>query len=130
MSTAWIERAACLGVDPDLFYPERGDRDALTRALAVCAGCPVRQRCLDERGHEKEGVVGGLSARQRRGMRAGPPRPKPAKRTPTRERMRSLRERRFLAGLCVQCARSWDGSTKTCPDCMADRSERKRKATA
>ena len=33
----WHERANCLGVDPDLFFPERG---ASTReAKAVCGGC-------------------------------------------------------------------------------------------
>ncbi len=42
---AWQDQANCLGVDPDLFFPERG---ASTReAKEVCRGCEVRQQCLD-----------------------------------------------------------------------------------
>ena len=41
----WQENANCLGVDPDLFFPERG---ASTReAKGVCAGCEVRLECLE-----------------------------------------------------------------------------------
>ena len=41
----WQERANCLGVDPDLFFPERG---ASTReAKEVCRGCVVREECLE-----------------------------------------------------------------------------------
>ncbi len=37
----WQDEANCLGVDPDLFFPERG---ASTReAKEVCRGCVVRQ---------------------------------------------------------------------------------------
>lgn len=42
----WHRRAACRGADPDLFFPERGDRGFAT-ALAYCAGCAVRTECLD-----------------------------------------------------------------------------------
>jgi WhiB family redox-sensing transcriptional regulator len=65
----WQERANCLGVDPDLFFPERG---ASTReAKAVCRGCEVRVECLEyalEHG-EKFGIWGGLSERERRRVR-------------------------------------------------------------
>jgi len=65
----WQERANCLGVDPDLFFPERG---ASTReAKAVCRGCEVRGECLEyalEHG-EKFGIWGGLSERERRRVR-------------------------------------------------------------
>jgi WhiB family redox-sensing transcriptional regulator len=65
----WQERANCLGVDPDLFFPERG---ASTReAKAVCAGCEVREDCLEYAlAHgEKFGIWGGLSERERRRVR-------------------------------------------------------------
>lgn len=65
----WQERANCLGVDPELFFPERG---ASTReAKAVCAGCAVRLECLEYalRNHEKFGIWGGLSERERRRLR-------------------------------------------------------------
>jgi WhiB family redox-sensing transcriptional regulator len=65
----WQERANCLGVDPDLFFPERG---ASTReAKAVCRGCEVRGECLEYAlAHgEKFGIWGGLSERERRRVR-------------------------------------------------------------
>ena len=41
----WQDDANCLGVDPDLFFPERG---ASTReAKEVCRGCVVREQCLE-----------------------------------------------------------------------------------
>lgn len=65
----WQERANCLGVDPDLFFPERG---ASTReAKAVCRGCEVRDDCLEYAlaNGEKFGIWGGLSERERRRVR-------------------------------------------------------------
>jgi WhiB family redox-sensing transcriptional regulator len=65
----WQERANCLGVDPDLFFPERG---ASTReAKSVCRGCEVRLECLEYAlSHgEKFGIWGGLSERERRRVR-------------------------------------------------------------
>jgi WhiB family redox-sensing transcriptional regulator len=65
----WQSRANCMGVDPDLFFPERG---ASTReAKEVCRGCVVRQDCLDfalDNG-EKFGIWGGMSERERRRLR-------------------------------------------------------------
>jgi WhiB family redox-sensing transcriptional regulator len=65
----WQERANCLGVDPDLFFPERG---ASTReAKSVCGGCEVRLECLEYAlcNGEKFGIWGGLSERERRRLR-------------------------------------------------------------
>jgi len=65
----WQEEANCLGVDPDLFFPERG---ASTReAKAVCRSCEVRVDCLEYAlAHgEKFGIWGGLSERERRRVR-------------------------------------------------------------
>jgi WhiB family redox-sensing transcriptional regulator len=65
----WADHAACKGVDPDLFFPERGE-DA-RHAKAICARCPVRTFCLEEAlvNVEKHGVWGGLSERERRKIR-------------------------------------------------------------
>ncbi len=65
----WQARANCLGVDPDLFFPERG---ASTReAKGVCAGCEVRVECLEYalQNGEKFGIWGGMSERERRRIR-------------------------------------------------------------
>jgi WhiB family redox-sensing transcriptional regulator len=65
----WMADAACRGMNPDLFFPERGGSTA--EAKAVCAGCPVRVECLDYAitNFEKLGLWGGTSERQRRAMR-------------------------------------------------------------
>ncbi len=65
----WQDEANCLGVDPDLFFPERG---ASTReAKEVCRGCVVRLECLEFAltNGEKFGIWGGLSERERRRLR-------------------------------------------------------------
>lgn len=66
---SWQGQANCLGVDPDLFFPERG---ASTReAKGVCRGCVVREECLEYAlvNGEKFGIWGGLSERERRRIR-------------------------------------------------------------
>lgn len=65
----WWGEAVCRGVDPDLFFPERG---ASTReAKAVCARCPVQAECLEFAldTFVKFGIWGGMSERERRIMR-------------------------------------------------------------
>ncbi|MGD0984432.1 MAG: WhiB family transcriptional regulator [Acidimicrobiales bacterium] len=66
MKASWRQRAACRGVDPDIFYPV-SDEDA-EEAKAVCASCTVRQACLEYAlaAREREGVWGGLTERERR----------------------------------------------------------------
>ena len=66
---AWLTRAACRGMDPELFFPERGE--PTEPAKAVCAGCPVRGECLDYAltNVERFGIWGGLSERERRAIR-------------------------------------------------------------
>lgn len=69
LDRSWQEFANCLGVDPDLFFPERG---ASTReAKEVCRGCVVRDDCLEYalRNSEKFGIWGGMSERERRRIR-------------------------------------------------------------
>jgi WhiB family redox-sensing transcriptional regulator len=59
----------CQGVDPDLFFPERGA--STNEAKAVCARCAVREQCLEHAltNGEKHGIWGGLSERERRRSR-------------------------------------------------------------
>ena len=66
---SWQDNANCLGVDPDLFFPERG---ASTReAKEVCRACIVRVECLEYAlmNGEKFGIWGGMSERERRRIR-------------------------------------------------------------
>lgn len=62
----WRQRAACRGVDPDIFYPVT-DEDA-EDAKAICRACPVQEACLEWalRVREKDGVWGGATERERR----------------------------------------------------------------
>lgn len=65
----WQNKANCRGVNPTLFYPERGV--STSEAKAVCSGCEVKEECLEfavESG-EKFGIWGGLSERERRVIR-------------------------------------------------------------
>jgi WhiB family redox-sensing transcriptional regulator len=65
----WKARANCMGVDPDLFFPERGM--STREAKEVCRGCVVREDCLEYAlaNGEKFGIWGGLSERERRRIR-------------------------------------------------------------
>lgn len=65
----WQRSANCLGVDPDLFFPERGA--STKEAKAVCSRCEVKAECLEFAitNAEKFGIWGGLSERERRRIR-------------------------------------------------------------
>ncbi len=71
----WRERAACRGMDPDLFLLDKSESGDVPKAKAVCRSCPVREECLEEAlapvyvgGNvvKTVGVWGGFSEKQRR----------------------------------------------------------------
>ncbi len=69
-SGGWRDSALCAEVDPEIFFPDKGESTRPTKR--VCAGCEVRAECLQEaldRG-ERFGVWGGLSERERRTLAA------------------------------------------------------------
>jgi WhiB family transcriptional regulator, redox-sensing transcriptional regulator len=46
----WRSSGACRSADPDLFFPISGEGPGerqIARAKLICAGCPVRQECLE-----------------------------------------------------------------------------------
>lgn len=66
----WRDEAACLGVEPEIFYPAAlrpGSRSHNNEALALCGTCDVRAECLDWAYEINDGwaVLGGLTPRQR-----------------------------------------------------------------
>lgn len=65
----WTAHAACRDMNPDIFFPTRGED--VRPAKRVCAGCPVRQQCLDYAldNQEKYGIWGGTGERERRRLR-------------------------------------------------------------
>ena len=63
----WTEYALCSQVDPELFFPEKGN--PAYKAKAVCAACPVMMQCRSYAINSPVflyGVWGGLSERDRR----------------------------------------------------------------
>ena len=63
---AWLDRGACRGLDPEIFYPETDEESE--RAKKVCGSCSVQEACLEHAlaHREKEGVWGGATERERR----------------------------------------------------------------
>jgi WhiB family redox-sensing transcriptional regulator len=67
---AWMDEGNCAGMDPDLFFPERGA--SVKEAKAACAACTVRMECLEYAltTSQKFGIWGGLAERERRRIRS------------------------------------------------------------
>ena len=70
----WRSRAACLSVDPEIFFPIGNTGPAVvqvTEAKRVCNSCTVRETCLQWaiENHQDSGVWGGLSEEERRSLK-------------------------------------------------------------
>ncbi|PWI20356.1 transcriptional regulator [Streptomyces sp. Act143] len=66
----WMRHAACVGEDPELFFPVGTQGPALREIAAakrVCARCPVASECLDWalRSGQTSGVWGGTCEQER-----------------------------------------------------------------
>jgi hypothetical protein len=80
----WMSAAACRSADPEVFFPETG---TYAKALEICAGCSVLQRCRawgdraeatgmgSRGGGALFGVVGGETPRERAERRRAARRP-------------------------------------------------------
>ena len=71
MNDDWRDQAECKGVDPNIFFPGRGDWMAIRIAKTICAECEVRAECLEEAilNNEQVGVFGGTTPYDRRKIR-------------------------------------------------------------
>ena len=76
----WRLKAACRGVDTNLFFNERGDSTGMITAMEVCNGtdttrpCPVRDECLKfamSFEDDNHGIFGGLTPSARLKLRRG-----------------------------------------------------------
>ena len=70
---SWYAYAACVGKNPELFFPIGTSGPALMQlkqAKAVCGGCPVQSVCLEWAvlAGIDHGVWGGLSEDERRAI--------------------------------------------------------------
>ncbi len=69
----WFGRAACLGLDTELWFPPESLETDAREAKAVCRSCPVAERCLAHAlaaGPGLHGIWGGATRRERRLIRA------------------------------------------------------------
>jgi WhiB family redox-sensing transcriptional regulator len=62
---AWMKDRNCDGVNPNIFFPSRGD--SIDPAVRICSNCPVAGPCLNYAlANNLPGVWGGTSERERR----------------------------------------------------------------
>lgn len=61
-------QAHCLGMDPNIFFPERGQDYLVELGKSICSICPLREVCLMFAlcTGEDSGTWGGTTARERR----------------------------------------------------------------
>lgn len=72
----WQEQALCRQVDPELFFPDKGEWISSLIARKICASCPVIQRCHAAAVRNGEyGVWGGTTEKQRQASGARPAAP-------------------------------------------------------
>ena len=73
----WQDEAACRGVDPDIFFPSKGNTAEVRRAKSFCRSCPVVDECLDawldysfaKDWRDDAGIVGNTTPNERRAVR-------------------------------------------------------------
>lgn len=78
----WADDANCLGMNPDIFFPTRGED--VRYAQSICRACDVQVECAHyalNQNDTLQGIWGGLTQRDRRRIRRG--------RAATRSRQRS-----------------------------------------
>jgi WhiB family transcriptional regulator, redox-sensing transcriptional regulator len=57
-----MRNANCVGKDPELFFPKRGQPARTVEAKTICANCSVRTDCesFRERTGSTDGIWGGM----------------------------------------------------------------------
>jgi WhiB family redox-sensing transcriptional regulator len=70
MPPEWTRKALCAEVDPEIFFPDKGERTAHVKQ--ICKACIVKVECLEYsiQNNERFGVWGGLTEHDRRKVRA------------------------------------------------------------
>lgn len=69
----WVEDALCAQVGPESFFPEVGDAATAKTAKAICAACPVLEKCREYATSDETltGIWGGMTQRDRALARRG-----------------------------------------------------------
>lgn len=107
---SWMAKGACVGTDPDAFFPPPGpktDRDA----KAICATCPVVDTCLEYAlTNHLDGVWGNTNGRERKRLRPAAkrkPGPPPAPITNHGTKAGYQAHRRRAEDACPECLAAW-----------------------
>lgn len=75
MRNRWLDEAACLDLDVNLFFPEPGKlaHIQVARAKSICKSCTVREQCLDYAlsfsDRSIPGIWGGTTESERRRLK-------------------------------------------------------------
>lgn len=71
---SWLERAACRGMDPNVFFPEEHRPFDSQSAIAICRSCEVIDACYADAIRDTQfggyGIRGGTTARERKRIQA------------------------------------------------------------
>jgi WhiB family redox-sensing transcriptional regulator len=62
LKNLWIERAACVGIEPEIWFDHDTHSLGHQMALRICIGCEVRRPCYETaiRNREHFGIWGGV----------------------------------------------------------------------
>lgn len=74
MNDGWMAKGACIGHDPDMWFPPNGVTKGSLEAILICRECPVLQTCAEYAVTEQidYGIWGGLAPTVRRPPGARP----------------------------------------------------------
>ena len=80
IGTDWQDNAACVGTDPEAFFPSGPGmvaRREAQPAIAICHTCPVQVQCAlyAMEGGDRNGVWGGVLLTEKQARRDGRPAP-------------------------------------------------------
>jgi WhiB family transcriptional regulator, redox-sensing transcriptional regulator len=105
----WHESALCRRMDPEIWFPDKGERKAAREAKEICRGCPVREECLLAAiaRCEEHGIWGGMSRKERYAEKRRRNLSRPA-RTHCDKGHELERVGRRADGRCAECIRDWD----------------------
>lgn len=108
----WFADANCRGLDPELFFPGRGQD--VKQAKEVCRRCDVQVECLTYalNNGEKFGVFGGKSEKERRQIRSNVAKVRPIKHGTLAGAAAHRRRGELPCALCRQAASRYTAGAK------------------
>ncbi len=73
LDTTFMMKAACRGMDADLFMPVRGENLKIRAAKEICRMCPVKAECAEyglqlSTRYDTYGIFGGYTRSEREAM--------------------------------------------------------------